>query len=114
MDGKDDTAHLVRTLVYRLIQEGFEPQDIPEFVKYLCRGILLQPLVNLEEINDVLKASGGNGFRIDSDFLKLIRACLMEISLRIPACLRARTYECDPVSTHVPRKGVELRGENKC
>jgi hypothetical protein len=121
MDGKDYTAHLVRTLVCRLIQEGFDPQDIPEFVKYLCRKILLQPPVNLEEINDVPKASGENGFRIDSDLLKLIRACLVEISLRIPACLRPGPPDalmsrptCRGPTTLYGYINVDRRGDNRC
>lgn len=49
MDGEKDAAHFVRILVYRLIQEGFDLQDIPEYVGYLCRKILPRPPANREE-----------------------------------------------------------------
>jgi hypothetical protein len=114
MGKKDDAAHLVRILVYRLIQEGFALRGIPAFVRYLCRRIFFQPPANPEETDDVLKALGESGFRIDSELLQLVGVCLMETSLRIPAGWRIGTSGCGRVSAHVSKSGAEQRGEKRC
>ncbi|MBW2096845.1 MAG: hypothetical protein JRI80_18440 [Deltaproteobacteria bacterium] len=89
MNERNDASHLVRVLVYQLIQEGLDLQDIPEYVGYLCRRAVLQPSTDPGGVGEIIEASKEGQVRTDYELLWLIRACLMEVSLRVPDHLLA-------------------------
>ena len=105
------TKQAVRSLVEKLIQEDLDPQSIPAFVAFLTRAIAVDLSISPKEINDLAGLRGGWEVQIDDDILDLTRACLVEVSRRVPDHYRppgfSQAHSC-------MQEQDKTKGEKRC
>ena len=62
---------LTQNLIERLEKQGIEPNMVPGFVRSLANAILLNPAMNLPQMNKRLAWLGWGGFELDYHTVQL-------------------------------------------
>jgi len=70
-----DLSHLTQIFIERLEEKGMGPNMIPGFIRDLANIILVNPCMNVLQVNKRLHYLGWDGFDLDDHTLQLAIAC---------------------------------------
>jgi hypothetical protein len=68
-------SRLAQILIERLEKKGIEPTVMPGFIRDLANSILVNPRMNVLQVNKRLHHLGWDGFDLDEHTLQLAIAC---------------------------------------